>query len=144
ELPGRLALSRCGVLARELQVMRVHVVPDRPNAFQELRLHYALFSGKAPPPARGPHPDGASAETVGGPPDPVAARLARLRQRMAWLSDGHEGADATERGLDHEELLALTRGELIGAIEFGHIYPVFQPQISAQHGGIVGLEVLAR
>ncbi|WP_459573919.1 EAL domain-containing protein [Cupriavidus sp. 8B] len=63
---------------------------------------------------------------------------------MAWPSDWHEGADVTERGLDHEALLALSRVDLIGAIEFGHIYPVFQPQISAQHGGIVGLEVLAR
>ncbi|WP_416050598.1 EAL domain-containing protein [Cupriavidus basilensis] len=107
-------------------------------------MHYPFFSGTASPGTRGPHPDGASAGTDGGFADPAAARLARLRQRMAWPSGGPEAVDATERGLDHEELLSLTRGDLIGAIEFGHIYPVFQPQISAQHGGIVGLEVLAR
>lgn len=135
-----MALSRCGVCSREIQVMRAHVIPDCPNAFQELRLQYALFSGRASPPTRAPYPNGASGEPVSGLPDPAAG----LRQRMAWPSDWHEGADATERGLDHEALLALSRVDLIGAIEFGHIYPVFQPQISAQHGGIVGLEVLAR
>lgn len=107
-------------------------------------MHYAFFSATASPGTRVPHPDGASAGTDGGFADPAAARLAGLRQRMAWPSGGPQDMDATERGLDHEELLSLTRGDLIGAIEFGHIYPVFQPQISAQHGGIVGLEVLAR
>lgn len=107
-------------------------------------MHYAFFSDEVSPGARVPHPDGASAGTNSGPPDPEATRMARLRRRMAWPLGGQEGADATERGLDHEELLALTRGDLIGAIEFGHIYPVFQPQVSAQHGGIVGMEVLAR
>jgi EAL domain-containing protein (putative c-di-GMP-specific phosphodiesterase class I) len=49
-----------------------------------------------------------------------------------------------DHNLNGEDLLVLTRNDLICAIELGHIYPVFQPQISARHGGIVGLEVLAR
>ncbi|MGT2512723.1 EAL domain-containing protein [Cupriavidus basilensis] len=100
-------------------------------------MHYAFIRGKVSARQAASHPDVASAGPE-GEGHAAAARMARLRRLMArpW--------GATDRSLDSEELLVLTRADLIGAIELGHIYPVFQPQISAQHGGIVALEVLAR
>ncbi|WP_420991464.1 EAL domain-containing protein [Cupriavidus sp. 30B13] len=74
----------------------------------------------------------------------MAERMARLRHRLGQPALAPPGADTAERSLQGDDLLALTRAELVGAIELGHIYPVFQPQISARHGTIVGLEVLAR
>ncbi|WP_454726767.1 MULTISPECIES: EAL domain-containing protein [Cupriavidus] len=79
-----------------------------------------------------------------GQHDAVDERIARLRHKLGAPEFAPPGTQAMERSLQTDDLLALSRTELIGAIELGHIYPVFQPQISAQHGGIVGLEVLAR
>jgi len=74
----------------------------------------------------------------------LAERIAQLGQRLGAPEFAPPGAEVVERNLQTDDLLVLSRAELVGAIELGHIYPVFQPQISARHGGIVGLEVLAR
>lgn len=110
-------------------------------------MHYAFFSGRASHGATISSDGESTAVPRGGPGYVCASRIARvvrLRRIMAQSSAVEAGAQAGERSLDGADLLALTRSDLIGAIGLGHIYPVFQPQISAQHGGIVGIEVLAR
>ncbi|MGO4326332.1 EAL domain-containing protein [Cupriavidus sp. 2TAF22] len=109
-------------------------------------MHIALISSEAGAWPAAPPQSAPAAATEGSRYDAMVQRMARLRQRMAQptLAQPDADTDAQGRSLQSDELLALSRADLVGAIELGHIYPVFQPQISALHGGIVGLEVLAR